>query len=67
MKILKESAQKALITAEKKLAQAIDVYQENKNYIPQNLGKKFQKLLGVCLEFLKEFRKFLNGGDEIRE
>lgn len=65
--MLKAHAEKALITAEKKLAQAIDIYQENKNYVPRNLGKKFQKLLRVCLEFLKEFREFLNGGEEIHE
>lgn len=65
MEILKTNAEKVLIIAEKKLARAINAYKENKNNIPQKLGKKFRKLLDACLDFLKEFRNFLNGGEEI--
>lgn len=68
MKILKENAEKALIAAEKKLAKAAETYRENKNNIPNNLGKKFRKLLAACLEFLKEFRNFLSKeGEKIYE
>ncbi len=67
MKNFKENAEKALIAAEKKLAKATEVYKENKNNIPNNLGNKFRKLLLACLEFLSEFRNFLNGGEKIHE
>jgi len=67
MEILKKNAEKALMIAEKKLARAVDVYKENKNNIPQKLGKKFQKLLDACLDFLREVRTILNGGKKIYE
>ena len=67
MKNFKENAEKALIAAEKKLAKAAEVYRENKNNIPNNLGNKFRKLLSACLEFLREFRNFLNGRGKIYE
>ncbi len=67
MKILRENAEKALIAAEKKLAKAAYVYRENKNNIPHNLGKKFQNLLDACVDFLKEFKNFLNGGGQVYE
>jgi len=67
MKILKENAEKALIAAEKKLAKAGAVYKENRKNVPSKLGKKFQRLLNACMEFLKEFRNFLNGGEKIYE
>jgi len=67
MEILKKNAEKALMIAEKKLARAVDIYKENKNNIPQKLGKKFQKLLDACLDFLREVRTILNGGKKIYE
>ncbi len=67
MKVLKENAEKALIAAEKKLAKAVNIYKENRKNVPSKLGKKFQKLLNACMEFLKEFRNFLNGGEKIYE
>ncbi len=67
MNFFKENAEKALIAAEKKLAKAVEVYRENKNNIPNNLGKKFRKLLSACLDFLKEFRNCLNAGGKIYE
>ncbi|MBO7454080.1 MAG: hypothetical protein K5766_02560 [Alphaproteobacteria bacterium] len=60
MKILKENTQQALLLAEKKLANAMEVYRTNKEKIPAKLGRKFQKLLDACLEFLKEFKKNSN-------
>ena len=67
MKILKENAERALSAAEKKLAKAANVYRENKNNIPNNLGKKFQRLLDACVDFLNEFRNFLNDGEKVYE
>lgn len=67
MEILKENAEKVLIIAEKKLARAMSVYKENKNNIPQKLGNKFRTLLNACLDFLKEVRTTLNGGEKIYE
>ena len=43
------------------------MYRENKNNIPNNLGKKFQRLLDSCVDFLKEFRNFLNDGEKVYE
>lgn len=60
MKILKENTQQALLLAEKKLANAMEVYRTNKEKIPVKLGGKFQKLLNACLEFLKEFKRISN-------
>lgn len=60
MKILKESTQHALLLAEKKLANAMKVYQTNKEKIPLRLGEKFRKLLDACFEFLKEFKQTTN-------
>lgn len=60
MKILKNHSEQVLVLAEKKLANAMEVYKKNKEKIPKKLGAKFQKILNACFEFLKEFKSILN-------